>query len=93
LSFDPKFCLDSLNDFLENEFIDLSPPKFSSQKIAEKFLDDAFDLAIVDNEMLNEELEWLKSVALENNLEDKWFDKNLQNATNKLKPRKHYTSI
>jgi len=69
------------------------PPSSNSQKIAEKFLDDAFDLAIIDNEMQIEELEWLKSVALENNLEDKWFDKNLQNATNKLKSVKHYSSI
>ena len=86
LGFDPKFCIDSLNDFLENEFIDLNPPKFSSRETTEKFFEDAFHLAIVDNEMQIEELEWLKSVAIENNLEDKWFDKNLQIATGKIKP-------
>lgn len=86
LGFDPKFCIDSLNDFLENEFIDLNPPKFSSRETTEKFFEDAFHLAIVDNEMQIEELEWLKSVAIENNLEDKWFDKNLQIATSKIKP-------
>lgn len=85
LGFDPKFCIDSLNDFLENEFIDLNPPKFSSRETTEKFFEDAFHLAIVDNEMQIEELEWLKSVAIENNLEDKWFDKNLQIATSKIK--------
>ncbi len=88
LGFDPKFCSDAVNDLLENEFIDEKPPKFSSKDTAEKFFDDAFQLAIVDNEMQIEELEWLKSVAIENNLEDKWFDKKLQQSTNKIKPIK-----
>ena len=93
LGFERKFCSDAINDFLENKFIDLNPPKFSSIETAEKFFEDAFQLAIVDKEIQIEELEWLKSVALENNLKDKWFDKNLQNATNDLKPIKHYSSI
>lgn len=93
LGFDPKFCRDAVNNFLENDYIDTKPPKFSSKLTAEKFFEDAIYLAVADNELQIEELEWLKSVAIENNLEDKWLDKKLQHSTSKLRSLKNLRSI
>ena len=78
LGFESKFCDDAINEFFENNFIDKSPPEFSSQETAYKFLKDAIDLSLVDNDFHTEELVWLESVAIANGISNNWLDEELK---------------
>jgi len=78
LGFENKFCNEAVENFLENKYIDLGPPKFSSDTVARKFLDDAIDLSLVDNDVHTEELEWLQNVAKKNNISKNWLDNRLK---------------
>lgn len=78
LGFESKFSDEAVNEFLENTFIDKTPPKFSSKEIAYDFLQDAINLSLVDNDFHTEELEWLEKVAVINGINNSWLDKELQ---------------
>ena len=85
LGFDSKFCEDAINDFFENTFIDKSPPEFSSKDTAYSFLKDAIDLSLVDNDFHAEELVWLESVAVANDISNNWLDEELKKRVKKIK--------
>ena len=74
-----------MNEFLENTYIDTTPPKFSSQEITINFLKDAINLSLVDNDFHTEELEWLKKVAVTNGIQNNWLDQELQKTIKKYK--------
>lgn len=82
LGFEQKFCLDAVESFLSNNYIDQTPPQFSSGFIAESFLNEAINLSMIDDEVHAEELEWLRKVAAENNISDTWLNKEIQNHAN-----------
>jgi hypothetical protein len=79
LGYDPKFCDDAVNEFLENSYISMEPPIFSSKIIATQFLKDSINLSIVDNDLHTDELEWLEKVASKNGISSEWLDKELGN--------------
>lgn len=78
LGFESKFSDEAVDEFLENTFIDKTPPKFSSKEIAYYFLQDAINLSLVDNDFHTEELEWLEKVAVINGIHNSWLDQELQ---------------
>lgn len=77
LGFEKNFCIDSVNDFLENEYINMEVPVFSSKKIAIDFLNDAFNISFLDNNYLIEEFEWLKKVSIKNDIDNNWLEKKI----------------
>jgi len=78
LSFDKKFVKNAINDILNNEFIIDEPPKFSSKDLTKVFIKDGIKLALTDNDIHYDELEWLKSVAAVNGLDTNWLDEEIE---------------
>ncbi|MBK7979209.1 MAG: hypothetical protein IPK06_04180 [Ignavibacteriae bacterium] len=81
-SFEESFVRESIENLLENKFINFEPPKFSSKRIAEKFIKDAVNIALIDNDLHLNELQWLKEAVLKNEIEQKFFDELLQKNEN-----------
>ena len=78
LSFDRKFIENAMNELLENKYLGNEPPVFSQKQYAEAFLRDAIKLVFVDNELSNEEFDWLQSIAVSNGLTDDWLKDELK---------------
>ena len=78
LSFEENFVRDSIDNLLENQYINFEPPKFSSKNIAERFIKDAVNIALIDNDLHLNELKWLKNAVLKNEIEQIFFDDLLQ---------------
>jgi hypothetical protein len=73
LDFDKKFCESALNDLLKNPHLKSEPVVFSEVLVAECFLHDAIQMALVDQELHPREIAWLRSVAQANGLPDEWL--------------------
>ncbi|HOP31437.1 MAG TPA: hypothetical protein P5120_18595 [Spirochaetota bacterium] len=73
LGFEKKFVENAIHEILDNKYITVIPPEFSSQEIAEKFLKDGLVLAASDNEIHPAEEKWLLAVAERNNIDAAWF--------------------
>jgi hypothetical protein len=73
LGFNKKFIDNSLNNFTDNKFVSKEPPKFSNVVFAEAFLRDSIKIALADNDLQLEELQWLWKVASFNSLSKQWF--------------------
>ena len=86
LGFAYDFCKEALQDLLDNEHIADAPPKFSSKGVTEGFIKESIELAVIDNDINLNELEWIDSVIRENEMEEEWklyqaeyFNKKLEN--------------
>ena len=77
LSFDKKFIESAMNELLENKYLGNEPPVFSQKQYAEAFLCDAIQLALVDNDLSSQEIDWLDAIAVSNNLSNKWLKNEL----------------
>lgn len=73
LGFENRFCETSIDDLLENKYINADPPKFSHVAIAETFLRDAINVAFADDKFNTEEVRWLESIAVANGLSEMWL--------------------
>ncbi len=73
LGFDRRFCEDTLNEILDNKYIFDAPPHFSETCIAKCFIRDGLRLSLVDGQMHELELAWLKAVAEKNSLDGTWY--------------------
>ena len=73
LSFNKKFIDRAIDELFENKYLGSDPPVFSQKQYAEAFLRDAIKLVFVDNELSNEEFDWLQSIAVSNGLKDDWL--------------------
>ena len=87
LGFDPKFCIDAVNEFLENKFINSEPPRFSSKIIAKSFLEEAINLSLIDYNVHIEELEWLQNVAETNDVNKEWLNSKIQQQVYRIAPK------
>ena len=74
LSFDKNFIENAINELFENEYLGNEPPVFSCKKYAEAFLHDAIQLALIDNDLSIDELDWLQSVAAANDVPGSWME-------------------
>jgi hypothetical protein len=79
LSFDKKFIESAINELFDNEYLGNEPPVFSRKQYAEAFLRDAIQLTLVDNDLTDEEFDWLKSIAVANNISHGWLKNELVN--------------
>jgi hypothetical protein len=79
LSFDKKFIESAINELFDNEYLGNEPPVFSRKQYAEAFLRDAIQLTLVDNDLSDEEFDWLKSIAVANNISHGWLINELVN--------------
>lgn len=80
LGFDQEFCEEAISTLLENEYISQDPPKFSDENFAKSFIEDGISVSITDNELTSLEIDYLKSIAVRNSIDEDWIDKQLQNA-------------
>ena len=78
LSFNKKFIEQAINELFENKYLGNEPPVFSQKQYAEAFLRDAIKLVFVDNELSNEEFDWLQSIAVSNGLSNEWLKNELK---------------
>lgn len=78
LSFNEKFIERAIDELFENEHLGNEPPVFSQKQYAESFLRDAIKLACVDNDLSDEEFDWLQSIAESNSLSNEWLKNELE---------------
>ena len=86
LGFSKQFCEDAMDELLENEYIIGDPPKFSNIEIAKLFILDGIKLAFADKELHLYELNWLKSVAEANQIDNNWGLEQFEKFKNNNKP-------
>lgn len=72
LGYDIEFCKTALQELPDNEFLEETPPKFSSNEIAKAFIIDGIHLAYADKEMVPHELLWINSIAETNSIDILW---------------------
>ena len=74
LGFALDFYEDTLRSLLANKYISEEPIIFDDKMIAESFITEGLNLAYSDNSIDGVEIDWLRSVAIKNNLSEKWFE-------------------
>jgi hypothetical protein len=82
LGFASEFIDESLFHLLQNPNISEEPVKFSDVDIARTFLQEGLKLAYCDTEDPYVELKWLNEVAKVNNIDIKWFEKEIDKNKN-----------
>lgn len=90
LGFSKDFYEDTLKYLMSNKYITEEPIKFSNPSIAKLFIKDGLELAYSDNELCEKELNWLKSIAKENQLEVDWL---MESITEFENYRESYTKV
>ena len=78
LGFSSDFFEETISHLLENKYITEEPIRFSDEDIAKSFIEDGLKLALSDDSISDNEINWLKATAKENNIEEEWVDKKLK---------------
>ena len=78
LGFSSDFFNETISNLLENRYITEEPIKFSEQNIAKSFIEDGLKLALSDESLNDDEMNWLKDTAKENDLAEDWVDKKMK---------------
>jgi uncharacterized tellurite resistance protein B-like protein len=74
LGFSSDFFEDTITNLLENKYITEEPIKFSQPDIAKSFIEDALKLALADNRVTDNEINWLKETAKANGIDEDLFN-------------------
>lgn len=83
LGFSSDFFEETISNLLHNKYITEEPIKFSSQNIAKSFIEDGLKLALSDDTITEEEINWLKNTAKENGIDDEWVNKKMKEIQSK----------
>ena len=83
LGFSSDFFEETISNLLDNKFITEEPIKFSKQNIAKSFIEDGLKLALSDESVTDDEMNWLKDTAKENDLDEEWFNKKMREIQSK----------
>jgi len=83
LGFSSDFFNETISNLLENRYITEEPIKFSEQNIAKSFIEDGLKLALSDESLHEDEMNWLKDTAKENGLNEEWFNKKMKEIQSK----------
>jgi len=75
LGFSNDFFEETISSLLVNKYITEEPITFSNKNIAASFLEDGLKLALSDDVITENEINWLKETAAANSIEADWFDK------------------
>jgi hypothetical protein len=78
LGFASDFFNETVKSLLTNKYIKEEPIIFSDKEIAKSFLQDAVNLACVNNSVTEAEIKWLKNTAQVNQLNEQIIDKELK---------------
>lgn len=73
LGFERVYCENAIRDILDNKYVSVDLPVFSSKELAEKFVIDGLRIAHADNEVHELEEGWLLAAADANGLSHAWF--------------------
>lgn len=95
LGFETGFCANAIEEIIGNKHVEDSPPLFSEPGIAACFIRDGLRLSTLDGQTHKAELDWLRSVAENNNLGTEWtgeleklnFTNRTENLENSLEMR------
>lgn len=90
LGFASDFYNETIRSLLTNKYIDEGMIKFSDKIIAESFITDGLNLAFSDKQVNQDEIHWLKEIALHNGLTEDWFEKKLSTYTKSGSPIKDF---
>lgn len=74
LGFESRFCKDTIEEIMDNKFVNDSPPLFSEPRIALSFIRDGLRLSVSDGQTHKAELDWLEAVAENNGLSSLWAE-------------------
>jgi hypothetical protein len=80
LGFEKEFCQNAINDILENEYVDKTPPWFSNQDLAMMFIKDGLTISYSDHDIHPHEAEWLREAAEKNGIDARWLSDQQQQA-------------
>lgn len=83
LGFSLDFFNETISNLLENKYITEEPIKFSQQDIAKSFIEDGLKLALSDDNISEDETNWLKDTAKENGLDEEWVNKKMKEIQSK----------
>ncbi len=84
LGFEKEFCDNAIRDILENDYIEDSPPVFTSKELAQKFIKDGLAIAFSDHATCHPAEEaWLWSVVAVNGVDEFWFQNEYRAASHK----------
>ena len=83
LGFSKDFLDEITNNLLVNKYITEEPITFSSKNIARSFLEDGLKLALSDNDLSGDEMNWLMATAATNGIEKKWVSNKLSEIKSK----------
>lgn len=75
LGFSSDFFEETIANLLENKYITEEPIKFSKPDIAKTFVEDGLRLALADNRVTDNEINWLKETTKANGIKEEWFNK------------------
>ncbi len=69
LGFEPEFCEKTINEILNNNFVEDTPPVFGDKELALKFIKDGLAVIFSDNIIHPEEENWLIATAGKNDID------------------------
>lgn len=79
MGFSKDFYEETLRNLLNNKYILEVPIKFSDQEVAKMFISEGIELALSDNEICENEMNWLRLIAKENSIPNEWMNQALSN--------------
>jgi len=83
LGFSSDFFEETISNLLENKYITEEPIKFSNEDIAKSFIEDGLKLALSDNVIGKDELDWLNETAKINCIERHWLNNKMKEIQSK----------
>ena len=74
LGYEKKYCEEAIQNIISNPHVLKTPPKFTTLETANRFIQDAVNISLVDKELHPSELEWLEQVVEVNGINSDWFN-------------------
>jgi hypothetical protein len=69
LGFESEFCENTINEILNNKFVEDTPPVFAEKELAVKFIKDGLAVIFSDNILHPAEENWLIATAEKNDID------------------------
>lgn len=69
LGFEAEFCETTINEILDNKFVEDTPPVFAEKELAVKFIKDGLAVIFSDNILHPAEENWLIATAEKNDID------------------------
>ena len=73
LGFNHDFVDKAIKNFFKNKYIIEEPPVFSNYNFAEIFIKDGIRMALINNVINLDQISWLTTTTIKNNLSKQWF--------------------